>query len=218
MCGGTRLHRLFGVRNRGLSPRVRGNLRVRGVCRDGGGSIPACAGEPMPAGEFACIVTVYPRVCGGTAVRQRCHRKMAGLSPRVRGNPLPGSCFGRPRRSIPACAGEPRRGSGDRARASVYPRVCGGTPVRATSPLSSMGLSPRVRGNRVAVANPAAGDRSIPACAGEPDRIAVENCLFGVYPRVCGGTHSPSTVVPLETGLSPRVRGNPRSWARTNAR
>ena len=50
------------------------------------------------------------------------------------------------------------------------------------------GLSPRVRGNRCL---PRAGrqrQRSIPACAGEPnigDLVAWE---VKVYPRVCGGT------------------------------
>ena len=72
-----------------------------------------------------------------------------GLSPRVRGNPvmrlsLPG-CQG----SIPACAGEPSGSHTHSSTAPVYPRVCGGTYWRARCTASSVGLSPRVRGNRL---------------------------------------------------------------------
>ena len=49
-----------------LSPRVRGNLC--GVCLHNGNfrSIPACAGEPLPAIDPRGVNEVYPRVCGGT--------------------------------------------------------------------------------------------------------------------------------------------------------
>ena len=54
---------------------------------------------------------VYPRVCGGTFWRGTWLPPMWGLSPRVRGN-LSVSvstlvCAG----SIPACAGEPEKGT-----------------------------------------------------------------------------------------------------------
>ena len=96
----------------GLSPRVRGN---RQCCR-----LPNSA---------AC--TVYPRVCGGTLIKEAIepHSLAEGLSPRVRGNPLRrrailasdkhglsprvrGNRSGTRLKladvgSIPACAGEP---------------------------------------------------------------------------------------------------------------
>ena len=70
---------------------------------------------------------VYPRVCGGTAIRRLPHWRTVGLSPRVRGN-----LAGMARRcrhcgSIPACAGEPCRLDGGHPPRGVYPRVCGGT-------------------------------------------------------------------------------------------
>ena len=52
---------------------------------------------------------------------------------------------------------------------------------------------------------------SIPACAGEPHRIAIYNLLTcrGVYPRVCGGTKTAllSALVQFEPGVYPRVCG-----------
>ena len=72
---------------------------------------------------------VYPRVCGGTAVKPDDEGYRTGLSPRVRGNPndyLPQSVKVR---SIPACAGEPAPASYWRECGKVYPRVCGGTSL-----------------------------------------------------------------------------------------
>ena len=46
VCGGTAANRTSGVKSAGLSPRVRGNLGVVVAPVIGGGSIPACAGEP----------------------------------------------------------------------------------------------------------------------------------------------------------------------------
>ena len=50
------------------------------------------------------------------------------------------------------------------------------------------GLSPRVRGNLRKPHNATEIPRSIPACAGEPQEVAVLADDDEVYPRVCGGT------------------------------
>ena len=50
----------------GLSPRVRGNLRLAVGMAVMLRSIPACAGEPVPATAPSGKSPVYPRVCGGT--------------------------------------------------------------------------------------------------------------------------------------------------------
>ena len=55
------------------------------------------------------VKEVYPRVCGGTLVRYLTTYEATGLSPRVRGNLLFHLASTRSMRSIPACAGEPRR-------------------------------------------------------------------------------------------------------------
>ena len=136
----------------GLSPRVRGNHRLDAGSVGVSGSIPACAGEPgahRPGKEHNAV---YPRVCGGTSTRAGRCKAIQGLSPRVRGNLLrskvnagagDGGLSPRVRgnqkaqtdivnragrRSIPACAGEPRNGV-----AAIIAAISG--------------LSPRVRGN-----------------------------------------------------------------------
>ena len=152
---------------------------------------------------------VYPRVCGGTVQAAPQGILAQGLSPRVRGN-LATAQTKRPRLwSIPACAGEPRWPLGWAVLHRVYPRVCGGTPNSRRYTTTPVGLSPRVRGNRVA---PAAADElrgSIPACAGEPISLRPKTSNTKVYPRVCGGTTAFINGNGILPGLSPRVRGNP---------
>ena len=113
-------------------------------------------------------------------------------------------------RSIPACAGEPSAPVQWPPLPPVYPRVCGGTIEQRSREDCQGGLSPRVRGNPGNPGVPAVLAWSIPACAGEPPASRSRPSPPGVYPRVCGGTARPKTGLTTPTGLSPRVRGNPR--------
>ena len=127
VCGGTWCGDECWAAGVGLSPRVRGNHRaVRFPVRPDG-SIPACAGEPIPHIPGAESIRVYPRVCGGTISSMREIPCISGLSPRVRGNPRESDLSIEQLRSIPACAGEPGDLPGRTRPARVYPRVCGGT-------------------------------------------------------------------------------------------
>ena len=66
VCGGTQCARRAASGGQGLSPRVRGNPARPRRWPPYAGSIPACAGEPYPAGRRRYGTGVYPRVCGGT--------------------------------------------------------------------------------------------------------------------------------------------------------
>ena len=77
-----------------------------------------------------------------------------------------------------------------------------------------VGLSPRVRGNRLPLFIDADGAGSIPACAGEPTPPCSLIKTGRVYPRVCGGTPIGQVVTRPDLGLSPRVRGNRRFLGR----
>ena len=145
---------------------------------------------------------------GGTWPRRVRHRASSGLSPRVRGNPLPGECAPGPARSIPACTGEPRTRSPRAKRFRVYPRVYGGTSTASSAGTRRRGLSPRVRGNRAGPRLPGRRPGSIPACTGEPSSGSGRPCRTGVYPRVYGGTLTFGRQLRMANGLSPRVRGN----------
>ena len=71
-----------------------------------------------------------------------------------------------------------------------------------------MGLSPRVRGNRLLGDEDGLLRRSIPACTGEPVGEQVNQVVARVYPRVYGGTDLTDGELRGCFGLSPRVRGN----------
>src|SRR5690606_27056116 len=73
-------------RDRGLSPRTRGNLRA-GLARPARvGSIPAHAGEPTCSLSGSLRCGVYPRARGGTPREPDLRTYDVGLSPRTRGN------------------------------------------------------------------------------------------------------------------------------------
>ena len=150
-------------------------------------------------------------MCGGTVSWRRAAQREGGLSPRVRGNPLLVRGVPVLIGSIPACAGEPHLPSSSPSWPSVYPRVCGGTRHLCGFRRTIFGLSPRVRGNLGQQRRAATCIRSIPACAGEPRPLQILLREERVYPRVCGGTPSSSTMRASLSGLSPRVRGNPEA-------
>ena len=154
-------------------------------------SIPAHAGEP--------------------ASRTKSSDRAEGLSPRMRGNPsmLGGVVFDQG--SIPAHAGEPAQSRPASGIQKVYPRACGGTISLLLFFLFFLGLSPRMRGNpdlRPTCLRPTG---SIPAHAGEPTPITCTRLSTWVYPRACGGTRRSEARPGLSGGLSPRMRGNPRT-------
>ena len=100
----------------------------------------------------------------------------------------------------------------------VYPRVCGGSVCVVIGGLSSLGLSPRVRGKLLPAQIGGGLPRSIPACAGEAPICSPPTSVAAVYPRVCGGSLHPGIILGRGAGLSPRVRGKripPRKCNRT---
>ncbi len=70
VCGGTYGGWRFNHDASGLSPRVRGNRQPFGPGQSGHWTIPACAGEPIPAHRQRDRCSDYPRVCGGTWQRK----------------------------------------------------------------------------------------------------------------------------------------------------
>ncbi len=207
-CGGTRPSWRLPTPPPGLSPRVRGNPQAPRAGRGVEGPIPAGAGEPARDVRTWWRGRAYPRGCGGTVVSLGLSFTAQGLSPRVRGNhagivvdPVTGG-------PIPAGAGEPlptsRRGSRPRA----YPRGCGGTDAVPVSLDDTLGLSPRVRGNREGSNPSTLASGPIPAGAGEPAWRARRGRIGRAYPRGCGGTRMRHQRRCRCGGLSPRVRGN----------
>ena len=125
----------------------------------------------------------------------------------MRGTPLDRPHEGQATRIIPACAGNTDRRQSVFAAMSDHPRVCGEHTRSRSSMAVCRGSSPRVRGTRSTAFAEYAGNRIIPACAGNTaicHRIRREP---PDHPRVCG-EHRPSSVrCRCSDGSSPRVRG-----------
>ena len=209
VCGGTSGAPESCTTERGLSPRMRGNLTVIWYSRSSSGPIPAYAGEPQITQRQAGALGAYPRVCGGTRSWTVLRRWNRGLSPRMRGNHI--AVVGRAGNSgpIPAYAGEPARKRSRAFTTRAYPRVCGGTPDSSAPGRRPWGLSPRMRGNPCVAHRRAASRGPIPAYAGEPSTSPCPRRATRAYPRVCGGTKRERRWCPRRLGLSPRMRGNP---------
>ena len=127
---------------------------------------------------------------GGTPCISIATMVSSGLSPRARRNHSRAMDRLDLRRSIAACAAEPRRHINKISVAAVYRRVRGGTLIRTEGQGGSQGLSPRARRNRSKYAVLLFQHRSIAACAAEPN---------GLYGAMCN-----------VAGLSPRARRNQR--------
>ena len=207
-CGETPGIFSMSVMDRGLSPRMRGNLAGLRRRPPRPGSIPAHAGKPNTGKSKASHTRVYPRACGETAATGASTRRSPGLSPRMRGNRgIPGAAV-RGRGSIPAHAGKPGSRRDPRCSPRVYPRACGETFFQPFRKQKSQGLSPRMRGNRLRLLRPVRGRGSIPAHAGKPRTRSRPGWPPWVYPRACGETYEVMLAGEGQTGLSPRMRGN----------
>ena len=142
---------------------------------------------------------VHPRVCGELRKGKAPRKGETGSSPRVRGTPAGVEPAGRPRRFIPACAGNSRAARSRQPRKTVHPRVCGELGQQWPEFHADDGSSPRVRGTRIS--------SSISIVCGT------------VHPRVCGELALADAAAEIDAGSSPRVRGTlPRHRRRRRAR
>ena len=192
----------------GLSPRMRGNRNDDEVATLIRGTIPAHAGEPWGSTSWAWHRRDYPRACGGTRIREGRNAVEQGLSPRMRGNPRKSRSSARPARTIPAHAGEPILMNQENKSTRDYPRACGGTIPGSPIHSSTLGLSPRMRGNLYRLDDQRQLDGTIPAHAGEPSSARISGISSRDYPRACGGTGRSASIASPAAGLSPRMRGN----------
>ena len=90
----------------------------------------------------------YPRMHGGTAVKNPVVCPETGLSPHARGNHSLQSQSTHCKGPIPACTGEPLRACWGHRAPRAYPRMHGGTARAAVPSKTAGGLSPHARGNR----------------------------------------------------------------------
>ncbi len=206
-CGGNLSMLALATAPLGLSPRVRGKPLDDPDEADGGGPIPASAGETEQILRTHLLPRAYPRECGGNAADSRGDIPVWGLSPRVRGKQQAAALVHPRRGPIPASAGETPWTAVSNALARAYPRECGGNREIHFWVGGLAGLSPRVRGKRKVAGKMSINLGPIPASAGETRAGSAPGCAFWAYPRECGGNQMKRLAIGLMGGLSPRVRG-----------
>ena len=130
-----------------------------------------------------------------------------GSSPRARGQLSSSLLVADSARIIPACAGSTSREVHQIHLGPDHPRVRGVNPCPRANSGMHLGSSPRARGQR-GPQRPAQGSgRIIPACAGSTAVVSPPLEVPADHPRVRGVNASELSTSSIETGSSPRARG-----------
>ncbi|OZG55702.1 hypothetical protein BTIS_1929 [Bifidobacterium tissieri] len=207
VCGANHLLSVLVLRNSGSSPRVRGKPFVLTKLPFCTRIIPACAGQTLFSRKTRPLSPDHPRVCGANSTACRSIPARTGSSPRVRGKRLTVTVNDDGSRIIPACAGQTCTHARVLITAPDHPRVCGANSMAMALMSVHIGSSPRVRGKLTTRPYLGAGDRIIPACAGQTPTATGASPRPTDHPRVCGANVGPGFKPPRPHGSSPRVRG-----------
>ncbi len=162
------------------------------------------------ASSIARTTPVHPRACGERHRIDTLAQRLIGSSPRLRGTAHHPLHRQRPRRFIPAPAGNGELALVSMAMATVHPRACGERRDKLVEYQSECGSSPRLRGTATATRSALARRRFIPAPAGNgiPERLKA--AVRAVHPRACGERQLRRQVGNAIRGSSPRLRGTGR--------
>ncbi len=170
----------------GSSPRARGTRRDHQRNARTERFIPACAGNTRIRPQPVPYAAVHPRVRGEHASRPGSRWGAVGSSPRARGTRHRWRPWIRPRRFIPACAGNTRRRTPPTHSRAVHPRVRGEHLMLSLDRHREHGSSPRARGTPRRLLDSLELRRFIPACAGNTAAMACSSVPVTVHPRVRG--------------------------------
>ena len=168
-----------------ISSRTRASFRL--------GLSPLARGTHTPLSNSCDLPTVYPRWRGEHIDPEQQYAQTDGLSPLARGTLLCRFHITGLPRFIPAGAGNTYIRAKNNATATVYPRWRGEHSTATPVANGARGLSPLARGTRRDYSKEDAGDRFIPAGAG--------NTFKYVYLLIA------------ISGLSPLARGTPALFA-----
>ena len=151
------------------------------------GLIPAGAGQTKHARLLVWSAGAHPRGCGADQPFRGEEDYSTGSSPRVRGRRLLLPMLVRPKRLIPAGAGQTGASLPTRLSHRAHPRGCGADLSAMVVDLVDPGSSPRVRGR--------------PRCT-----VGVDSGC-AAHPRGCGADRMQAYQAMGGMGSSPRVRG-----------
>ena len=146
-------------------------------------------------------------MCGENRAFPSTTCRRTGSPPRVRGKQpreWPHAC--RPG-ITPACAGKTAKLCSLAFNPWDHPRVCGENAHSSSSPFSTSGSPPRVRGKLIDAAIGLVVTGITPACAGKTNSALSMSLRNRDHPRVCGENEIKFTENEDGEGSPPRVRG-----------
>ena len=190
--------------------------RMRGKHPDHRGRHPWRRIIPAHAGQTACRLLIsmcytdHPRACGANMSWPALPRGVRGSSPRMRGKHEHGGHRRKHVRIIPAHAGQTKVSLPKLSWSPDHPRACGANSTCTRMPTSGTGSSPRMRGKPVEQRRRRAGDRIIPAHAGQTVAGKENAAEESDHPRACGANLESKKEVIETYGSSPRMRGKHR--------
>ena len=161
----------------------------------------------MAYSSHRSMLAVHPRGCGEYSLTIGAHSASAGSSPRMRGIRDESGWLEWYWRFIPADAGNTPTCRSGRKHEAVHPRGCGEYIETTRHAWGVQGSSPRMRGIPAGRQEHYAGERFIPADAGN---TLVMTLAFGtptVHPRGCGEYDAAASLPSAIIGSSPRMRG-----------
>ena len=151
--------------------------------------------------------SVHPRSCGEQRLVRWVPPLPTGSSPLVRGTGHRDHRRRRTCRFIPARAGNSQEQGPTRHQRAVHPRSCGEQTSSRHRNFSEDGSSPLVRGTVSLVPVMLAGERFIPARAGNRGVHLQPWPRSAVHPRSCGEQGNVICPRAVRSGSSPLVRG-----------
>ena len=191
----------------GSSPHARGTRCLGPVARGSRRFIPACAGNASGSGPATAVRSVHPRMRGERSIHSMAHARSDGSSPHARGTPQQPAEYLRPRRFIPACAGNAIYCLKARPLPTVHPRMRGERVDVRGAAAAARGSSPHARGTLIPRSPKEARTRFIPACAGNAVTVKCGYRFLPVHPRMRGERLLPFLINALLLGSSPHARG-----------
>ncbi|KFI61969.1 hypothetical protein BCUN_1810 [Bifidobacterium cuniculi] len=172
--------------------------------------IPAYAGQLALGRRRVGRRPDHPRIRGATPRIHNTSISVRGSSPHTRGNCGNQLSQARPRRIIPAYAGQLDTRSQPLTPNADHPRIRGATAWSRGGSAVSGGSSPHTRGNFGGGDGVGEHDRIIPAYAGQLWPPTSPNRTTSDHPRIRGATALASCDKRFASGSSPHTRGNCR--------
>ena len=198
------------MRATGSSPLARGTHPPPLRRERGRRFIPARAGNTTGPRRTSRTRPVHPRSRGEHRLRGRAGGSPGGSSPLARGTPGPISRARDPKDgSSPLARGTPTTTGAARFFTTVHPRSRGEHRRRRWGGTDRPGSSPLARGTPDEVVAELAGDRFIPARAGNTWRCMGRGPPAAVHPRSRGEHYYVAMSGAVRTGSSPLARGTP---------